>query len=281
MASAAGDHSKEDAKRFAQEVGEAWKRSTDKDHEGYIPDYFIKGDDILYGYQRYGIQPGTKNVLSNKMHYHFFFDRDTEIPTIQLTCASDSASKGIDRYRDRRAFVRTAMTPDEWVEYFRQGLKSCWESTSSGVATASSQRASSPSRRSSSPSRRSSSPSRRASSPSRRSSSPRRTAVTHSTTAKARPCKFHAENKCTKGDKCPFAHTTPHSSSGTAKARPCKFHAENKCTKGDKCPFAHTTPRGGGGGYRRRKSKKTQKLRYRKNKGLTIKRTVNRTYHKS
>ena len=234
MASAAGDHSKEDAKRFAQEVGEAWKRSTDKDHEGYIPDYFIKGDDILYGYQRYGIQPGTKNVLSNKMHYHFFFDRDTEIPTIQLTCASDSASKGIDRYRDRRAFVRTAMTPDEWVEYFRQGLKSCWESTSSGVATASSQRASSPSRRSSSPSRR--------------ASSPRRTAVTHST---------------------------------TAKARPCKFHAENKCTKGDKCPFAHTTPRGGGGGYRRRKSKRTQKLRYRKNKGLTIKRTVNRTYHKS
>jgi hypothetical protein len=245
MASAAGDHSKEDAKRFAQEVGEAWKRSTDKDHEGYIPDYFIKGDDILYGYQRYGIQPGTKNVLSNKMHYHFFFDRDTEIPMIQLTCAEDIPSRK-GAHHDRREFVETAMKPDDWVEHFRQGLKSCWESLKKpGVATASSQRTPSPSPSSS---RRSPSSSRRSPSSSRRSPSPTGSAVTHSTTEKAIPCNFFAQGKCKRGNKCPYMHIT--------------------------------APRGGGS-YRRRKSKRTQKLRYRKNKGLTIKRTVNRTYHKS
>jgi hypothetical protein len=239
MASAAGSHSKEGAKRFAQEVGEAWKESGGHD-KGLTPDYFIKDDGIFYGYQRYGVQAGnTKNLIHKGMHYHFFFDRHTGHPMIQLTCAIDKSNKGKDTYSDRRDFVRTAMTPEQWAEYFRKGLKSCWEkSKSSGEATASLQPDSSPSRRASSPS-----PSRRASSP---SPSHGRAAMTPKKTPKI----------------------------------PCKFHAKGKCTKGDACPFAHCTPRGGRS-YRRRKSKRTQKLRYRKNKGLTIKRRVNRTYHKS
>ena len=135
------------------------------------------------------------------------------------------------------------MKPDDWVEHFRQGLKSCWESLKKpGVTTASSQRTPSPT------SRRASSPSRRSPSHSRRSPSPTGSAVTHSTTEKAIPCKFFAQGKCKRGNKCPYMHIT--------------------------------APRSGGS-YRRKKSKRTQKLRYRKNKRLTIKRTVNRTYHKS
>ena len=234
MASAAGGHGKEDWKSFAHEVGRAWKGSIGKDHEGYTPDYSAKNsdNDFYYGYRLPYRQEGDKNPVSDQIHYHAFVHSQTKIPTIQLRCKKT--------HHDEREFVETAMKPDDWVEHFKQGLKSCWESSSSGVAKASPHRTRSPSRRSPSPSRRSSSPSRRASSPSG-------SAVTHSTTENAKPCKFYPQGKCKKGVECPFAHTTPR----------------------------------GGGSYRRRKSKRTQKLRYRKNKRLTIKRTVNRTYHKS
>lgn len=247
MASAAGGHGKEDWKSFAHEVGRAWKGSIGKmDHEGYTPDYSEDDNNFYYGYRvkckLKCTKEGVKNLVDNLIHYHAFIDSKTKIPMIQLTCAEDIPSRK-GAHHDRREFVETAMKPDDWVEHFRQGLKSCWESLKKpGVTTASSQRTPSPT------SRRASSPSRRSPSPSRRSPSPTGSAVTHSTTEKAIPCKFFAQGKCKRGNKCPYMHIT--------------------------------APRSGGS-YRRKKSKRTQKLRYRKNKRLTIKRTVNRTYHKS
>lgn len=85
---------------------------------------------------------------------------------------------------------------------------------------------------------------------------------------KGPPCKFWAENRCMKGDACPFSHGGAGPAAGgkavgkgweqsskgwkgggapAAKgtsAVPCKFYAAGTCTKGESCPFMH----GGGGG---------------------------------
>ncbi len=257
MASAAGSHSREDWQIFAHEVGKAWKESTHLDHDGLTPDYSARNsdNDFYYEYRLKYKHEGDLNPVSDLIHYHVFNHRTKQKPMSQLTCS------GI--HSDEQKFSKKKKTPEEWVEYFRHGLKTCWESKSRGRSPGRS-----------------------------RSPTHGRASTTHSTSVKKTPCKFYAENRCEKGDKCPFMHpgasaTTHRGPSRTAtthsvssKSTPCKFYAENKCERGDKCPFMHGTPRGGRG-YRKIKSKKSQKLRYRKNKYVTIKRRVNRTYDKS
>eukprot|EP00658_Telonema_sp_P-2_P033073 TRINITY_DN2434_c0_g2_i3.p1 TRINITY_DN2434_c0_g2~~TRINITY_DN2434_c0_g2_i3.p1 ORF type:complete len:169 (-),score=56.92 TRINITY_DN2434_c0_g2_i3:354-860(-) len=54
-----------------------------------------------------------------------------------------------------------------------------------------------------------------------------------------KPCWFFTQGKCTKGDGCPFSHTTPVSDPTAVKKKVCVFYLRGSCTKGEGCAFSH------------------------------------------
>ena len=91
-----------------------------------------------------------------------------------------------------------------------------------------------------------------------RSPSPRRlTPVAEKLAKEQKVCYSFVLGTCSRGDKCPFNHTSLQGLSGPAtqlkgprtaaekKATPCFFFKKGTCRAGDKCEFSHEIPPGG------------------------------------